>query len=57
MHVGTRQQDGQGNALAIRQQVALGARSAPVRRVGADGRALFFAGTDALSIQARSQSS
>ncbi len=57
MHVGTRPQDSQRDTLAILQQVALGARPAPVRRIEADDRVPFFAGTDALSIQARSQSS
>lgn len=57
MYVGSRQQDGQRDTLAIRQQVAFGARPAPVCQVGADGRALLFTGMDALSIQARSQSS
>ena len=55
MHVGAREQKCQRQAIAVRQQVALCARFASVRRVGVCGCAPL-AGMDALSIQARLQS-
>lgn len=42
--------------MAVRQDVALGSRLAPIRRVWACGLAPFFAAMDALSMQARLQS-
>lgn len=53
MAVGRAQADGQGDAGAIGEDVALGARPTTIRRVWADLVAPFFAGMAALSSAAR----
>jgi hypothetical protein len=61
MPIGAAQLEAERRALAIRDEVALGARATTVRGVRADlgrrRRAPPFAGNDALSIEARFQSS
>jgi hypothetical protein len=54
--VGRGQQDGERDAAPVGDEVALGARLAAVRGVRPDRTAPLFAGTDALSTQARLQS-
>lgn len=54
--VGTRQDEAERRATGVGDEVALGARLAPIRRVRAGGRPPFFAGTLALSTLARLQS-
>jgi hypothetical protein len=54
--VGPAQAKSERRTARVGDEVALRARLAPVRRVRAGGRALFFAGTEALSRLARLQS-
>ena len=54
--VGAGQEKPQRNAAPVRDQMALGAGSASIRRVRPGGRTPFFAAMDELSTQARLQS-
>jgi hypothetical protein len=55
-HVRPGQVQGQRDALAVGQHMALRARFAAIRRIGAGGWPPFLARIDAESIQARDQS-
>lgn len=54
--IGTAQAEAERRAARVGDEIALRARLAPVRRIRAGGRALYLAGTDALSRLARLQS-